>query len=54
MIIIRYSWCRVFHILPDDTGSSAVWVAQRVPPDHITAVANMFTIREIDLSSPVS
>jgi dipeptidase len=37
----------VFHILPDDTGKSAIWAAQRVPDDHITAVANQFIIRKI-------
>jgi dipeptidase len=35
----------MFHITPDDTGRSAVWVAQRVPDGHITAVANSFRIR---------
>lgn len=40
----------MFHVMPDDTGSSAIWVAQRVPDDHITAVANQFVIQEIDLS----
>lgn len=42
----------IIHVLPDDTGSSAVWAAQRVPDDHISIVANAFIIRKIDLSSP--
>jgi dipeptidase len=42
----------MFHIIADDTGASAVWVAQRVPDDHITAVANEFVIQDVDPSSP--
>jgi dipeptidase len=42
----------MFHITPDDTGESAVWVAQRVPDDHVAVVANTFTIREVDPDSP--
>jgi dipeptidase len=42
----------VFHITADDSGTKAVWVAQRVPESHVAVVANTFVIREIDPSSP--
>ena len=42
----------MFHIVPDDTGASAVWVAQRVPDSHVTVVANSFVIRAVDPDSP--
>lgn len=47
MVIDKYdAW--VFHILPVPNGTSALWVAQRIPDDSFSVVANMFTIREID------
>eukprot|EP00931_Biecheleriopsis_adriatica_P077722 TRINITY_DN51225_c0_g1_i1.p1 TRINITY_DN51225_c0_g1~~TRINITY_DN51225_c0_g1_i1.p1 ORF type:complete len:668 (-),score=56.08 TRINITY_DN51225_c0_g1_i1:15-1940(-) len=37
-----------FNILADDTGTKAIWAAVRVPDDHVTVLANMFTIRDVD------
>ena len=31
----------------DDTGYSAVWVAQRVPAEHMVIIANRFIIRDV-------
>ena len=46
------SW--VFHILASPNGSSSIWAAARVPDDHVAVVANMFSIREVDLNDPAN
>lgn len=45
LCIIDTTEAWVFHILADDTGSSAIWAAQRLEPGHAAACCNMFVIR---------
>lgn len=42
-----------FEILGPGKGNrGAIWVAQRIPDDHVGVVANASTIKEIDLDNP--
>ena len=40
----------IFQIMADDTGNSSLWVAQRVPDNHVGAVTNGLTVRVVDFS----
>ena len=44
----------IFQIMPDDTGNYSIWVAQRVPDNHVGAVTNGLTVREVDFSDSVN
>ena len=37
----------LFQVMSDDTGNHSLWVAQRVPDDHVGTVMNAFTVREV-------
>jgi dipeptidase len=52
LMVIDPNEAWIFHVLPDDTGHSSIWVALRVPDDHIGTVDNAFTIREMTLDDP--
>lgn len=40
----------LFNVMTGKNNASAIWVAQRVPDDHVAVVANGFTIRKMNLS----
>ncbi|TMW59739.1 hypothetical protein Poli38472_004808 [Pythium oligandrum] len=48
----KYGEVWVFHVLTGPHNTSAVWAAQRVQDNHVTALANGFTIRQLDLNQP--
>jgi dipeptidase len=50
LIVTDPSEAWVFHILADPTASSSIWVAAKIPDDSVAVVANMFSVREVDLN----
>ena len=44
----------IFQIMPDPTGNASLWVAQRVPDDHVGSVTNGLTVRNVDFSDAVN
>jgi len=41
----------IFHVMTGPDNAGAVWAAQRLKDDHVTVVANGFTIRLVFSSS---
>jgi len=44
----------IFHVMTGKNNASAIWAAQRVPPNHIAVLANAFTIGKMNLSDPAN
>lgn len=44
----------IFHIVPDDTGTSSVWIAKRLPDNHITSITNGFIIRNVPIKKTLT
>jgi len=44
----------IFHVSADNTHTSALWAAQRVPDGHFAVVGNTFILRVIDTEDPVN
>jgi len=42
----------MFHIMPDSTLKSAIWVAKRVADEEVAVVANNFVIRDVHPDDP--
>jgi len=40
----------IFNVMTGRNNASAIWAAKRVPPSHVVAVGNSFTIRKMNLS----
>lgn len=40
----------IFNVLTGQGNASAIWAAQRVPDNHVTAIGNAFSIRKMNLS----
>mmetsp|Transcript_91102 Transcript_91102/g.253664 ORF Transcript_91102/g.253664 Transcript_91102/m.253664 type:complete len:663 (+) Transcript_91102:71-2059(+) len=44
----------IFNVMTGRSNASAIWAAMRVPPGHVVAVGNSFTIRKMNLSDPAN
>mmetsp|Transcript_27969 Transcript_27969/g.64550 ORF Transcript_27969/g.64550 Transcript_27969/m.64550 type:complete len:669 (+) Transcript_27969:53-2059(+) len=39
----------IFNVMTGKNNASAIWAAQRIPANHVTAIGNAFTIRKMNL-----